>query len=110
MCFVGVHESTGQPPVLPWYYTTKDIAPIDRIEEGSFWFRGTRIVISTLDDLAYFEQHPEEFEGKLISLRLRPAPKLIHDREFVDRTAQLAVKHDIPIELEEVFYRMPTIC
>lgn len=109
MYFLGVHPSTGHPKCLPWYYTTEAILS-SAYDKTNVRFAGNRVVVKNATDLDELQASLEAgaLRGRL-ALRLNPDAELVRSADFVERIASVALKHELPVELQgsvlsHVFY------
>lgn len=94
MWFVGMLDG---PDVdcLPWFQT-KNIPP-DSDERGQFSPASQRIAIRTLADLEDFDSLVTSGPRRVI--RLEPGAELVRDKSFVQRVTEVALAHNVTVEL-----------
>jgi predicted house-cleaning noncanonical NTP pyrophosphatase (MazG superfamily) len=94
MWFVGMLDG---PDVdcLPWFQT-KNIPP-DSEERGQFSPASKRTAIRTLADLEGFDSAIRSGSPEVI--RLEPGPELVRDKSFVQRVTEVALAHNVTVEL-----------
>jgi predicted house-cleaning noncanonical NTP pyrophosphatase (MazG superfamily) len=101
MHFVGVHEYTLLPPVLPWYFRNaadyENPVPSKNVARLPLPY----VTIRMPDDL---ERATQKLGGRgsetKQSIRLMPFPEFVRDNEFLDAVADLALELGLPIRLE----------
>jgi predicted house-cleaning noncanonical NTP pyrophosphatase (MazG superfamily) len=99
MYFVDVDRSTGYPPILPWYYTTEEIA--DNSEKFTdVIFSENRELIQSEND---FELFKKKVEGGIVvktTIKLKLNPDILRDKPLIEDIGTFAKSKHIPIELE----------
>jgi predicted house-cleaning noncanonical NTP pyrophosphatase (MazG superfamily) len=99
MYFVGVDTSTDYPSILPWFYTTDEIASNSE--------KFTDIIFSENREILQNEQDFEKLKLKLqgqerekFIIKLKLTVEILRYKEFIEDVGKYAFENNIPIELQ----------
>jgi predicted house-cleaning noncanonical NTP pyrophosphatase (MazG superfamily) len=99
MFFVGVHEDTGYPAILPWIHFADTLT--EKVESDHFHYAGKSFTITNAADLKRLE--PSIVEARKtdkVAIHLRPTPGLLRDKDFVQDVTEAAKRTSVPVQLE----------
>jgi len=99
MYFVEVDPSTGYPAILPWYYTTDEIAESSE-KFTDVIFSENRELIQSEHDFEFFKKKVQD--GRLVktTIKLKLNPEILRERDLIESIETFAKSKHIPIELE----------
>ena len=99
MYFVGVDQSTGYPEVLPWFYTTDEIA--DSSEKFTdVIFSENRVVIENEDDLHKIQNAFGAYNSSKVTIKLKLNPDVSRDKKLIENIGNFANEKSLAIELD----------
>jgi len=98
MWFVDIPPNLGLPSLLPWF-RKKGEPPKGAYEADPRVFSRNRVFIYTKDDLEEIESASGKTSEETV-LRISPRTELLRDSQFLKTLADIAKKHNMPVELQ----------
>jgi len=99
MYFVDVDQSTGYPTILPWFYTTEEIAENSE-KFTDVIFSGNRELIQSESDFTALKKEIGEEMGIKTTIKLKLNPEIFREKTLIEAIGNFARSKNIPIELE----------
>ncbi len=98
MWFVDIPPDLGLPSLLPWF-RKKGEPPKGAFAADPRVFSQNRVSIYTKDDLEEIESASGNISEGTV-LRISPRVELLRDSQFLKKVADIANKHNIPVEIQ----------
>jgi predicted house-cleaning noncanonical NTP pyrophosphatase (MazG superfamily) len=100
MYFVGTEEASGESRCLPWFFTMDVTAEVERFDRP-LRFTGTRIAVTTDDDLRRVDEMAERNQLRQpCVITIRPRLDSLRSSEFLERIGAFAKRRSLAIELD----------
>lgn len=99
MYFVGVDQSTGYPEVLPWFYTTDEIAESSE-KFTDVIFSENRLVIENEEDFQGIQKKIKTGKTSKVTLKLKLNPDISRDKKLIESIGNFANEKSLAIELD----------